>query len=180
MKNFKKVLRLVPIILVLMLLIGCGNKELVKSKNSFEKIPRPIKNTIIKPDTNTSNIENVETSQIDIEEYTDEEIKQFIKNNGYTCEMCNTYEIDLNNDGIKERLDYYTRLNKKLLSINFVEYLDIFESLNILDYTYRIIDLDPDDNYYELEFRYLDEDNKEQLICFRYIDETLKEFELVG
>ena len=101
MKNFKKVLRLVPIILVLMLLIGCGNKELVKSKNSFEKIPRPIKNTIIKPDTNTSNIENVETSQIDIEEYTDEEIKQFIKNNGYTCEMCNTYEIDLNNDGIK-------------------------------------------------------------------------------
>ena len=163
----KKVLSLIFMSTLALSLVACGNKK------------EPDITT--KPETKEVQEEVVETKE-EVKEETKKEVKE-----EPAPDMESTiykagehYSIDLNNDGTPEDIFYeleqdpsYPEFHIANLTINDVDCSDILLNLWEPEENYRIVDIDPSDNYYELVFSTYGMSDDLESTFLRYDGESL-------
>ena len=140
----RNILKLILISSCCVCLCGCGNQTIPEENNSL--IVEPTEEEL-KEET----IHEVKNEEVEVETETKEEIGENI-----SFESNKEYEIDLNNDGVKEKILYYVEGDFETdensathLIVNDIDYTDEIDLFAPID-TFHIIDVDKNDDFLEL------------------------------
>lgn len=142
----RKVLSIIFASMFAISLVGCGNEKEVKNETKTDVVTQETskeEEVAVEPETKEDEV--VETT----EEKTTISEETVYESNVH-------YSIDLNNDGTVEDILYYTEKDPEYeedmigkFFINEIDCSDIINLYNPID-TYRIVDLDENDNFYEI------------------------------